>query len=184
MGRKHSEVAAIVGGILLGGVLCWFGATESYEFYRSRKRYSVPPLQIDLRRGEDEIRFEENAWVELRGYRPFCELGLRRPERSGGNFLPITDPAGKVLIVLEDDQGIHCDPTGERPLSGTLERSDGTLREYRQLAGRYEVGHTYYLCGWCGPYNNTLGLLVFPAMFLGGIIILVGSAVLIKDKFA
>lgn len=176
----HKRIKTILWGVFgigLGLIFCVGGSYFGYESFVEYMKYKEPPRRLDLK--QDQELYKDNVdWVELFGYTPQCHLHKKQVYRRRATFyMPVTNPASNIIVLVKNDEPIPCDPTGNTGLRGSISGGQGTslIEEYRSTIANYVPGKIYHLCAYCGPGNSIMGLFMAPIFFLGGTILLAGG---------
>lgn len=165
----------------LAAGLCAGGAYFAYDSYKDYRKYSRPPVAIDLNR--DPISIPElSAWVELSKYTPLCDqarIKVSGTRRLGNQtyYLPIRDAKSETLVILYHNSPIACDLTGDHKMQGKISRGRGTplIDEYLPIVSQYHPERVYHLCLYCKRSNSLLGIILSSMGVLAGILLFLAA---------
>lgn len=162
-------LGALVGlGMLVGGGFATVSGTRDY--------LSMPsiPVSQTVEKAAAQVASGSEPYVELTDAQWACEKAF------GGKtyYVPATDPAGRLLVLLGFSQPVVCTEAAKQPVRGVLAPLNSRLRatledqgvKLDQL-GPSAPAATLVLWTWAGPGNSLTGVFIgVPFMALGALV--------------
>lgn len=163
-------LGALVGlGMLIGGGVATVSSMRDYRSMPST------PVSQTIEKAAAQVASGSEPYVELTDAQWACEKAF------GDNtyYVPATDPAGRVLVLLGFDAPVVCNEAAKQPVRGVLAPLNSRLRATLEDQGVKldQLGPTaptamLVLWTWSGPGNSLLGIWIgVPFMALGILVI-------------
>ena len=158
-------------GLLVGGI------STFYEWGRL-KMYPNQPEPIPLPQAVEWLSSPSpTGWVTLTGGRWQC-AGLQVYQAGKTNDTDIVYKGDGPVAVLATFEGtLNCGDFNNKPATGVLQvmndQGQATARQNNPfLASLPDDTQVIALCGYCGPSNDRIGLLLCASLFVGGLFFL------------